>query len=230
MGGAIEISVNSIPDSILTRNDNDVHSVHASTAFLDEDIENWFYNNLVFPVDWELEYPTEYLESNINSSINFTSYIDSFLPFGYKVLDIQNNSYGNARLKIVLKGDKSKFFNFSGRADYLVTTSEDFSIGTTKMVCVIEIQSKKDKKQCLLQLLSYLLILMNSKNLPWLVGFLVYNDGSCRAFRATRDNNGGCIYEMDSCFHVSHIAEMMNIIINEIKSNYNNNNINNLNV
>jgi hypothetical protein len=57
---------------------------------------------------------------------------------------------------------------------------------------------------------------MNSKNLPAVVGFLVLIDGTCRAFKATRDEGGGCLFEMNDLFHVCHIAQVMHDILMEL--------------
>jgi hypothetical protein len=38
---------------------------------------------------------------------------------------------------------------------------------------------------------------MNTKNLVALVGILVNTDGTCKAFKATRDESGGCVFEMN---------------------------------
>jgi hypothetical protein len=84
------------------------------------------------------------------------------------------------------------------------------------ILCVIEIQSKEDIQKCELQMQVYLLILMNTKNLPALVGFLIFKDGNCRAFKATRDESGGCLFEMNDLFHVCHIAEVMCNILGDL--------------
>ncbi len=58
-------------------------------------------------------------------------------------------------------------------------------------------------------MLVYLLILMNTKGLRALVGFLVYLDGQCRAFKATRNIDGNCVYEMNDRFHVAYMSDVL---------------------
>jgi hypothetical protein len=119
---------------------------------------------------------------------------------------------------VTSKADPSQFITIAGRADYLVTKS-GVSIAEylSKILCVIEIQSKDDVDLCEQQMLVYLLILMNTKNLPALVGILVLTDGQCRAFKATRDKHGGCIFEMNDLFHVGYIATVVNQVLGDLR-------------
>lgn len=74
---------------------------------------------------------------------------------------------------------------------------------------VIEIQSKPDEERCELQMQVYLLLLMNTRGLRRVFGILVYNDGRCRAYKASRDVGNNCVYEQDEIFYVCHIARVI---------------------
>ena len=82
-----------------------------------------------------------------------------------------------------------------------------------------KIQSKhgdRNTELCELQMQVYLLILMNTKHLPAVVGFLVLDNGQCRAFKSTRDESGGCLFEMNDLFHVGYIAQVMDNVIKSL--------------
>eukprot|EP01038_Epipyxis_sp_PR26KG_P017366 gene17366-23987_t len=97
-----------------------------------------------------------------------------------------------------------------GMADFVITYSNVTKARyLNDILCVIEVQSKENEELCIMQMLVYLLILMNTKHLQKLVGFLVLNNGLCRAFKATRNENGDYLYEQNGLFHVSYIVQMM---------------------
>jgi hypothetical protein len=205
--------VNFIPDYLL--NDDD-ESNHASTMFIDtsHDVESWFYANLVRPIEWNLEHPDDPPPA---ASRSFLDYIETFSQYNYKVWDIQYKIHATTYLQLTSNLDISKTTFIAGRADFLVTPkSSSKATYLSEMLCVIEIQSKTNEQQCELQMLVYLLILMNTKHLKKLVGFLVYNDGQCRAFKANRDIDNNCVYEINDRFHVSHIALMLNNILMDL--------------
>lgn len=172
-------------------------------------VANWFRTYLVLPTDWHLTHPEETTGSN-----KFSDYISEFLPRGLKVWDINNKQEANTRLFVSAPDGKSIIL--SGRGDYLITRSTATKASYLhNILCVIEIQSKDNVMECELQILVYLLILMNSKGLAKLVGFLVRRDGQCRAFRATRSVDGSCMHEQNDLFHVSHIAGVCDELVNE---------------
>lgn len=178
-------------------------------------LQVWFYTNLVSPIQWELDHPDDI---PVNASNKFKDHIDKFLSFNYKVWDIQNQLHATTYLELVSKRTSQKIV-VGGRADYLVTHSHTTKANyLSEILCVVEIQSRNDETICELQMLVYLLILMNAKNLKWLVGFLVLTDGRCRAFKATRNELGDCVYEMNSCFHVGYIANIFSCIISELNN------------
>jgi hypothetical protein len=102
----------------------------------------------------------------------------------------------------------------AGRADYLVTLADASQADyLNRMLCVIVVQSKDDDELCELQMLVYLLIYMNTKHLKWLLGLLVYRDGQCRAFKATRGVDNDIIYAMNDRFHIAYMSDIFHDIV-----------------
>jgi hypothetical protein len=206
-----DVKVEYIPDSLLPAKEED-KSLHASNMFDGGvDIVDWFKRNLVMAQEWTLEHPDDILP---DSSNDFIDYCRTFEDLGYKVWNIENKQHATSYLKVSSKSNPLDFLTIGGRADYLITKKEiTIAEYLNKILCVIEIQSKRDIEKCELQMQVYLLILMNSKHLFAVVGFLVLNDGTCRAFKASRDEGGGCLFEMNDLFHVCHIAQVMHSIL-----------------
>lgn len=67
-----------------------------------------------------------------------------------------------------------------------------------------------------LQMQVYVLILMNTKGLSALAGFLILDNGQCRAYKASRDAMDDCLFEMNSLFHVCHLPEVMDRVVREM--------------
>ena len=209
------ILVDDIPEELLEYGENS--SAHASKIFSGtnkQTIATWFTATLVHPVLWELEHPLTMSGSN-----HFEDYISLFPSKGLKVWDIQNSKEAINRLYIHTRDKKA--ITIAGRGDYLITEdSETKASYLNRMLCVVEVESQKRSKdyveeECILQILTYMLILMNTKGLTKLVGFLVLKSGQCRAFRATRDVAGACMYEQNDLFHVSHIADICERLVND---------------
>lgn len=210
-----DLLVDDIPEELLGHDENS--SAHASKIFSGtskQTVATWFTAKLVHPELWELEHPLTMSGSN-----NFEDYISLFQSKGLKVWDIQNIQEANNRLYV--RTPDNKAITIAGRGDYLITrASETKASYLHRMLCVIEVESKKrnkdyDEDECILQILTYMLILMNTKGLTKLVGFLVLKSGLCRAFRATREVPGACMYEQNDLFHVSHIADICERLVNE---------------
>ena len=105
----------------------------------------------------------------------------------------------------------------SGRADFLITSSEVKSRGTALpfTLCVVGIQSKVRVDDCEYHLKAYLVIMMNLYGLRRLTGILVYTDGRCRAYRAQRSRtNGDALYEENDTFYLYQIAEVLPTLLN----------------
>jgi hypothetical protein len=210
-----EIKVANIPESLIPELEN--KSCHASTMFNRDPVAvNWFRENLVMPMDWTLDHPHDVPP---NASNKFEEQLPSFARLGYKTWNIENRQHATSYIKVTSEADKS-FINIGGRADYLITR-EGVTVAEylNKILCVIEIQSKhgdRNTELCELQMQVYLLILMNTKHLPAVVGFLVLDNGQCRAFKSTRDESGGCLFEMNDVFHVGYIAQVMDNVIKSL--------------
>jgi hypothetical protein len=213
----LTISVPDFPDNLLIKNGSN----HASTVFNfdpDQEIRNWFRNVLVCPIPWVFPHPDELPP---DKSVQFESYIQNFLDINYQVRNINHpvansNTYiANSNTYIAIKREvDNKTVYLSGRADYVVCLSDANDVDYMyKAVCVIEIQSKPNIELCELQMLVYLMLLMNTKSLTKLIGFLVLNDGRCRTYKATRQN-GNVVYEEDDLFHVSFIADVFQQVWN----------------
>jgi hypothetical protein len=200
-----------IPDCLLKEEDK---SNHASTMFNEAafDVGDWFTSNLVSPLEWILEHPDD-IPFGASNTFEFLLYCEKFRCFGLKLWDIQNKQHATSYLQLTSNMD-GKTTLIAGRADFLVTHANvTMANYLNEMLCVIEIQSKASEVDCELQMLVYLLILMNTKHLKKLVGFLVYKNGQCRAFKASRDIGSNCVYEMNELFHVSYIADILKSIL-----------------
>lgn len=208
----LEIPVNSIPDTLFPEDED--KSCHASTMFNSDPVAvNWFKENLVMAREWTLDHPHDIPE---HATHRFTDQLTSFENIGYKVWNIENKIHATGYIKVTSKANGSHIV-IAGRADYLITRrSVTVAEYLHKVLCVVEVQSRPDREICELQMQVYLLILMNTKHLPALVGFLVFNDGQCRAFKGTRDEGGGCMFEMNDLFHVGYIAQVMDSIVQEL--------------
>ena len=174
-------------------------------------ISHWFHGNVVSPIDWDLVPPQD-VPPNI--SRNFVDYINDFHTHGYKVWNINNLLHATSTIRVKKQSDERRWALVSGRADYLITKQNaDRANYLAEILGVIEIQSgQKSESKCIDQLLWYLFIYMNTKHLLNLVGFLVLSDGRCKAFKATRDENNECVYEVNGYFNVCHIATVFNDI------------------
>jgi hypothetical protein len=135
------------------------------------------------------------------------------LPMGLKVWDITGDT-----VSIVLQDSKGLQKELSGRADFIISSNEAKCQGAIfeNALCVIEIQSNHaDAVACEYQLVSYLVILMNRNGLPRLAGILVYDNGTCRAYRASR-NGEATIYEQNDTFPLYQIADILPELLNFI--------------
>eukprot|EP01038_Epipyxis_sp_PR26KG_P017466 gene17466-24162_t len=181
-----KLEVDDIPANLIKDEDS---SNHASTMFNENtnDITLWFKENLlVMPIPWNLEHPHDIPP---NASSTFIDYVDSFRTRGFKVWDIQNKQHANTYIELRSRSTSDSTL-ISGRADFIITT---LSVTTAQylneLLCVIE-------------------------HLQKLVGFLVLSNGQCRAFKATRNENSDCVYEQNDMFHLAHIVDMLENILN----------------
>ncbi len=200
-------------------------SIHASSMFsgdTDHHLEDWFHTRLVTATNWDCWHPnTVPPEQERLPLISYLRMLETARDGGgevFKLFDIQTRQTTNSRLDIC-REDYEKVITISGRADFIVSKAgATMTTCLAKAVCVIEVQSKDNVHHCELQLLTYLLLLMNTEGLKNLVGFLVYRDGLCRAYKATRSarDSNNVVYEENDVFHMSHIPVVLDRILSEI--------------
>ena len=213
--GHYEVTIDApIPVALLDKYHG--NSVHASSMFsvgTEGEITQWFTDNLVTPGSFELPDNIINMVGAIEQEVShkFTAYVNDIRGNGFKVWDVQNNQHSAGYLR-VKSNSEDTIAELSGRADYYVTTGDatksDYHT-SGKLLCVVEVQSKLNTVHCELQMLAYLLILMNTRGLEFVWGALIQSDGNCKMFKATR-NDGNCIYEQDGLFHVSHFPVVFN--------------------
>lgn len=58
---------------------------------------------------------------------------------------------------------------------------------------------------------------MNKYGLLALSGFLVLDDGRCRAYKAIRDEINGCLYFSNDTFCIVYLVEMVEAVLTELK-------------
>lgn len=188
-------------------------SVHASTVFLDDyNIQTWFNLTLVNPILWDCPHPNDFPREK---SWNFCDYQTAIESCGLKVWDVQYDQRATGYMNIV--GSDEQQVVLAGRADFIVSKKHaTIASYLYDAVCVIEVQSHDDISSCEYQLLAYLLIFMNTRGMNVLFGFLVHNDGRCRAYKASRGSDGNCVYEQNDTFHVCYIADVIKELTAEL--------------
>ena len=212
---ALNIELDYIPEGLVADDDN--LSIHASAMMDAVDVRDWFRERVIaLDSEWDCWHPDEARDENANT---FLKNIEAFGVQGYTVWDIQLKPEANMRVNLFVPRAGGKSVIISGRGDFLITKARN-ALGRRVSVVdylenilgVVEIQSNDSIARCEHQLLAYLFILMNIKGLSSLIGFLVYKDGSCRAFKASRGGTG-CIYEQNDLFHVSDIAQVFHNLV-----------------
>ncbi len=205
------------PDVIL-RKSSPRGSIHASTIVSrgDEDEKEtmriWFGYAIAKTTHFELQKPEED-ENLMGSSREFSDYCGVVEALGYKVWDIQR-SIGDT-ISIVLQDSSGLQKELSGRADFIISTmfANCQAAAQAFAVCVVEIQSKDNEIDCEFQLVTYLVLLMNRFGLERVTGILVFRDGRCRSYRASR-NNGDSVYEQNDTFHLYQIGVVLPALLN----------------
>ena len=203
------------PQSLLDRRTEN-GSVHASSVFNhDEDgtLRVWFQQRLLNIGIWEdCPHPPDVAIIAPDARHNFRHYIQEIEALDLKVWSIESDRGSNMYLN--LHDSHGRLVVLAGRPDYLIsasaTTRANF-LENTK--CVIEVQSQENLDRCEYQIQLYLLILMNIRGLTNVYGFLVRLDGNCRAYRAFRGAEGDCMYEENDVFHVSHLANVIRMLL-----------------
>lgn len=196
-------------------------TIHASTIVSNDDSDEreqlklWFAVALADATHFTFSKP-EVDERQATQSRLFSSYINEIqdaLP--YRVWDIQHAT--GDTVHIVLEDSNRKRRKLSGRADYIITSPDVESRETALPFarCVVEIQSKPLDEDCEYQLKTYLVIMMNLYPLKSLTGILVYENGTCRAYRARRGGDGGALYEQNDTFLIYQIVDVLRTLLSE---------------
>jgi hypothetical protein len=209
------IELDDIPDDLPFKFEETV-SNHASTIFRDPDVCKWFVDNVVEPREWRLDHPQD-TPPDFSSSI--ISYSKQFAEKGLKLWDINNDYYSTVRLHLVSRINPKRSINLSGRADYLVTAKDKSAPESlSHALCVIEKQSGgKPEEECEHQLETYLFLLMNKYGLLSLVGLLILDDGRCRAYKAIRDSNNGCLYFSNDTFNIFYLVDVVEQVLKDLE-------------
>jgi hypothetical protein len=172
-----------------------------------ETMRIWFMQALAKTVYFDLDKP-EPDERQATASRKFSEYKSAIesLPLGLKVWEIQNGD----TTSLILEDSNGLQKVLSGRADFIISSSDAKCQGAALQhaQCVVEIQSKDNELDCEYQLVTYLVLLMNRYGLEFLAGVLVYNNGTCRAFRASRKVNG-VVYEENDTFPLYQFADIL---------------------
>jgi hypothetical protein len=206
------------PDALCRLGDGHSNgSIHASSMFNGDnggEIEAWFRLNIVDPISWDCPHPDDAFPPD--SSRRFQDYIPDIRSFGFQVWDIQNNQNSTGYLNI---RNAEQQILLSGRADFLITDSaETLSSYLYKTLVIIEIQSQRNEDNCDRQMIAYLFLIMNTRALRSVLGFVIYTDGRCRAFKASRDHGNNCVYEQNSSFYICHLPTVIGNLLGRTRT------------
>lgn len=173
-----------------------------------ETMRIWFKRALAATTHFSLEKPMAD-ERQALASRDFTAYVDEIERLGMKVWDIQNTT--GDTISVVLQDSLGLQKELSGRADFIISSPDAKCQGAALQhaLCVVEIQSRDNEEDCEYQLVTYLLLMMNRFGLPRVAGILVFKNGTCRSYRASRVGDGGAVYEQNDTFDLYQIAEIL---------------------
>ena len=169
----------------------------------------WFQNALARTRHFDLAKP-EADARQATAPRRFSEYTGSIeTSLGVKVWDIQRTT-----ISVVLQDSNGLQKELSGRADYIISSTAAKIQGAAYQhaLCVVEIQSKSNEEDCEYELVTYLVLLMNRYGLSHVAGILVYIDGTCRAYRASR-SGGDAIYEQNDKFHLYQITDILGTLL-----------------
>lgn len=189
-------------------------SVHASSILAHDDdrsLRQWISVNLVDPVQWACPHPHDV---PANASNSFRSYEGQFVDRGFSVRNVQNDQRARGYLNVHYDhAEPHQRVLLAGRADYIISTGGANEANYLfQAVGVVEIQSSDDEEICEMQMMLYLLIFMNTRGLRRLHGFLVYRNGTCRVYKASRAG-GNIIYEQDDTFHIFYMVPVLEYLL-----------------
>ena len=189
-------------------------SIHASTIVSGaneaerETLRLWFARTIATTTHFCLEKP-EIDERQANAPREFRSYVDGIKNLGLTVWDIQHVK--RSTISVVLKDSNGNERELSGHCDFLIAgnTAKCVLSAYEYAECIVEIQSKDDPTPCEYQIVTYMVLAMNRFALKRLAGILVYNNGTCRAYRASRSVDEGAVYEQNDTFDLYQIVDIL---------------------
>jgi len=214
--------VDHIPETflVLFHENGSVHAssfLNGSSKHEQAELIGWIKDNLVFPLDFELDHDHSIVQNSANTFIG-----SAFVARGFKVFDVGQDATMTNRVKFVEHNDRSRYFDLSGRPDFLITHGKNANgILPTKAdclhtaLCIVKVQSKhreEDISLCEIQLQLYLFLAMNVNCLPAVIGFLVQDDGMCRTYKATRQPKA-IMYQQNDLVHVCHLPDVLEKLI-----------------
>jgi len=115
-------------------------------------------------------------------------------------------------ISLVLEDSNGLQKDLSGRADFIISSQAAKCQGEAleHAQCVVEIQDKADEEACEYETVTFLVLMMNRFGYNRLAAILVYCDGTCRSYRASRAGGiGETVYEQDDKFDLYQIAEIL---------------------
>lgn len=177
----------------------------------------WFTRALAAPIHFHLEKPLADERQGL-ASRKFLDYQSAIEGLGIKVWDIQDTT--GEKISVVLEDSVGRQKELSGRAELIISSQSAKCQGAAlqNALCVVEIQSKGDEEACEFQMMTYLVLMMNRFGFSRLAGILVYDDGTCRSYRASRALNGatgnGAVYEQNDKFDLYQIDEILPVLLN----------------
>jgi len=189
-------------------------SIHASSIISSsnedtrESLKFWFESALATPGSFQLpEPPVSALQAGF--SRDFLHYKSSIEALGVGVWDIQDKC--GDTISVLLEDSNGVQKRLSGRADFIISTRKASCLEAASpyALCVVEKQSKPNEEDCEYKLLTYLFLMMNRYGFPYLAGILLFNDGTCRAYRAIHDGASDGVYESNGKFQLYQIADVL---------------------
>ncbi len=207
------------PPSLLAKPATANGSIHASSIISTSDervkeiLKLWFEQALAHTEHFDLAKP-ELDENQALQTPQFMSFKDRIEQLGYTVWDIQ--TMNGETVDILLEDTNHVQRRLSGRADFLISSPKATIIQAASQhaVCVVEKQSKPSDEDCEHQLLAYMVILMNRFGLLKLAGILLYSNGTCRAYRASRNVNYQGMYEENDTFMMYQLPDILPSLLN----------------
>jgi len=209
------------PDAIMERATNYGYtrwSIHASSIVSNSDeekkdlLKQWFDRAIVMTVPFELPIP-DVDDRQATSSRSFLDYKASIeaLALGLGVFDIRRDKFDSA--SIILEDSNGTQRKLRVRVDFAIALTSEArcilaSIHYAK--CVVMLQNEDNEEDSEYKLITCLFAMLNNLGMRTVAGILVYNNGTCRAYRAVRNGTTyGGMLEQNDTFLLYQIAEVL---------------------